>query len=156
MNQYALKTRVRVCGVCVQNDELLMVKHQFPDQKNYLWMPPGGGLEIGESAERGAEREICEESGLIVVAERLLCVYELIKPPLHAIELFFKVNYESGTLKTDISPEMRQNEYIEEVRFVSWLEINEENPDNLHGLFRYARCSADLWQLPFFMKYQLV
>jgi 8-oxo-dGTP diphosphatase len=43
---------------------------------NGHWEPPGGVLELGETVEEGLVREICEETGLTVVPERLTGVYK--------------------------------------------------------------------------------
>lgn len=42
---------------------------------NGRWCLPGGGLESGESASEAVEREVFEETGLRVRAERLIGVY---------------------------------------------------------------------------------
>jgi ADP-ribose pyrophosphatase YjhB (NUDIX family) len=39
------------------------------------WNLPGGGLEPGELPDEGVRREVCEETGLEVVVERLVGVY---------------------------------------------------------------------------------
>ncbi len=39
------------------------------------WNLPGGGLEAGELPDEGVRREVLEETGLIVVVERLVGVY---------------------------------------------------------------------------------
>jgi ADP-ribose pyrophosphatase YjhB (NUDIX family) len=112
------KVRVRVCGLCWQQEQLLMVNHQglYPHD---FWSPPGGGVEFGESATDALIREFAEETGLAVTTERLAFVCELVKPPLHAIELFFEVKLVSGTLRTGTDPELSAHgQMIKEVRLM--------------------------------------
>ena len=47
------------------------------------WFTPGGGLDPGESPAEGAARELAEETGLVVAAERL-------GPPVHARTASFR------------------------------------------------------------------
>jgi ADP-ribose pyrophosphatase YjhB (NUDIX family) len=46
------------------------------ERQDGLWTLPGGWADIGESVAEGAVREVREESGYEVVAERLLGLYE--------------------------------------------------------------------------------
>src|SRR5690606_24196085 len=101
---YGNKVRIRVCGICWQNDRLLMVKHQMGDQ--VLWAPPGGGLEFGESIADALKREMREETGLDVVAGSFLFGCEFLQPPLHAVELFFEAGLKEGDLLNGNDPEL--------------------------------------------------
>ncbi len=113
------KIRVRACGLCWQDEQLLLVNHRglYPHD---FWSPPGGGVEFGESATEAVVREFLEETGLVVTVERLAFVSELVKPPLHAVELFFDVRLVSGTLRSGTDPELsNQGQMIREVRFMA-------------------------------------
>ncbi|MGD1843339.1 MAG: NUDIX domain-containing protein, partial [Thermonemataceae bacterium] len=101
--RFGNQLRVRVCGICVQDNQLLLVKHQGL-QQGYLWAPPGGGMQFGESAETCLVREFEEETGLQIAVEQFLFVHEFLRPPLHGIELFFTVTVKQGTLRIGYDP----------------------------------------------------
>ncbi len=131
------KLRLRVSGICIENDKILMVKHQYIGKKDYLWAPPGGGLIFGESAEDTLKREFLEETGLEINVIRFLFVNEFLDPPLHAVELFFEVAIVGGILIKGEDPEMgNENQIIQEVGFLSVEDIKEEKPLNLHSRIR--------------------
>ena len=44
------------------DDRILLVRFEFPDRM--LWATPGGGIDVGESAEAAIVRELAEEVGL--------------------------------------------------------------------------------------------
>ena len=54
------------------DDRLLLIEQERFGER--VWTVPGGGLELGETVEEGARREIYEEVGLRVGLERLIAV----------------------------------------------------------------------------------
>ena len=144
-SQYGQKVRLRACGLCFNNDKLLMVNH-VGLQNGDFWSPPGGGVEFGQTAAQTVIREFEEEAGLIVEAKSYLFSCEFIKFPLHAIELFFEVKYTSGDLKIGVDPETNL-QLIKEVRWMSPSEILSLPAINLHGIFRHCKKPEDLLQL---------
>ena len=102
---YSDKLRVRVCGICLQDNKLLLVRHQATIGNHAFWAPPGGGLEYGETVQECLKREFLEETGLQVEVIRFLYLNEFLQPPLHALELFFEVRVTGGTLRTGTDPE---------------------------------------------------
>lgn len=126
---YGNKVRIRVCGLCWQNDSLLLVKHQMGGQA--LWAPPGGGVEFGELLNDTLKREFLEETGLEVRPGKFLFGCEFVKNPLHAIELFFEVNVVSGSVKSGRDPEIQ---IIEKAQFLTWEEIRSIPEHHLHGI----------------------
>jgi 8-oxo-dGTP pyrophosphatase MutT (NUDIX family) len=57
--------------ICNQAGELLLQRRS----DDHLWGIPGGSMEIGESTEQTARREVWEETGLIVGALQLFAVF---------------------------------------------------------------------------------
>ena len=49
MNPFQGKVRVRACGILIENQRILLVKHRGLGAQGYFWSPPGGGMEFGEN-----------------------------------------------------------------------------------------------------------
>ena len=142
------RLRVRVCGICIRGDSLLMVKHGSMGTTGQFWAPPGGGLHYGERTEDALEREFAEETGLWVTTGKFLFVHEFLKEPLHGIELFFEVQETGGHLQTGQDPEMLQHEQIiEEVRFADFSELKNLPEGALHNIFSYCQSVEELLQM---------
>lgn len=69
----ASRHSVAVAGVTVRDDGRILVVQR---RDNGRWEAPGGVLERAETFEDGVCREIAEETGVEVVAERLSGVYK--------------------------------------------------------------------------------
>ncbi|WP_199911812.1 NUDIX domain-containing protein [Dongshaea marina] len=62
-----MEHRIRAAGILVQDENLLLVRHQMDGEE--FWVPPGGGLEERDGGSLGAlKREVFEETGLQVDA----------------------------------------------------------------------------------------
>ncbi len=143
-NQYENKLRVRVCGICIENNKILLVKHTSQGGKS-LWIPPGGGLEFDENVMSCLEREFLEETGLKIKMEKLLCINEFKEKKIHAIELFFKVSVLGGRLITGKDPEhSSENQLIENVVFLSFKELQLIPDNQLHNLLHGVKNAKDL------------
>lgn len=142
------RLRVRVCGVLVQQGQLLLVRHRALLQEGYFWTVPGGGVDFGESLERALRREFTEETGLSVEVKRFLFVCEFLHPPLHAVEFFFEVSPTSGQLQLGNDPEMYEHgQLIEKLAFLSSEEIRRIPSDELHFIFKRCQRIEDLLTL---------
>jgi 8-oxo-dGTP diphosphatase len=63
-------TRLASYAVVTDGDRVLLARLSWPDAG--LWTLPGGGVELDETVEEGAVREVREETGYDVVVEGLL------------------------------------------------------------------------------------
>lgn len=144
---YGNKLRIRVCGLCWQNGNLLMVRHAMPSSN--FWAPPGGGLEYGQATGDALRREFREETGLEIEPGVFRFGCELIRDPLHAVELFFDVSVKGGTLQTGSDPELQ---IIREVKFLSGPEIFRLQQTERHGIFDRIRNLHDLTTLHGFFR----
>lgn len=118
---YHNKVRVRVNGVLLRSSSVLLVEIQSPARNEPVWMPPGGGLEFGESLHGCLAREFHEETGLKVEAEEFLFLNEFIEGSIHAVELYFKVTQTGGHLKLGSDPEHNDNSQI--IKDIKWVPV---------------------------------
>jgi ADP-ribose pyrophosphatase YjhB (NUDIX family) len=86
--------RVRVAGVLVHDNRLLLVQHE-KDSKTY-WLLPGGGVGLGERLQDSLVREFTEELNLQVTVMDLLLVVETVSPQgEHILQPTFLVTAEN-------------------------------------------------------------
>ena len=131
--------RVRVCGILIEDNQVLMVKHRGLSEAGYLWAPPGGGLNFGQKTADCLINEFQEETGLDIEVLDLLFVNEYHNHPLHAIELFFEVQRTGGRITKGYDPELATNEQIiEEVRFFSEKDIQKHRGPQIHSIFHHV------------------
>lgn len=143
---YGNRLRVRVCGLCRRADTLLLINHQFVRQGPF-WAPPGGGIEFGEPAAEALAREFGEETRVRVQVGQFLFACELIKPPLHAIELFFEVFWLEGEAQPGADPETPGLQVIRHVQWLPFEEIGKMPPEQMHGVFRLCPEPAQILAL---------
>ena len=140
------KIRIRVCGICELQGGLLLVNHSGITMDDF-WAPPGGGIEFGESMETCLKREFLEETGLKISVGEYAFTCEYVHPPLHAIEIFFKVITVGGDLSVGMDPEMLDNQIIKEVKFIPWREIDALKRESRHGIFNLLDTSSKIVDL---------
>jgi 8-oxo-dGTP diphosphatase len=149
------KVRIRVCGLCIEEEKVLLIKHKGLGKKGILWAPPGGGIEFTESAESSIIREFREETGLEIEVQKFLFIYEYIEAPLHTIELFFLVTSKGGSLRKGYDPEISDHDQIlEEIKFYPITEILRSEVDLFHGIFRIIQDPLELINLNGYYKYE--
>ncbi len=141
------RVRVRVCGIYVRNNKLLLIKHRGLGE-DYLWSPPGGGVEFNTSIEENLLREFREETGLTIEVGEFLFINEFISSPFHAIELFFKVKVIEGELKLGKDPELKSdNQIITGIKFMDMEELKREKSQNIHNILRNCKDTEDILDL---------
>ncbi len=65
--EYPDRPRVGVGAIVIHAGRVLLVQRGI-DPSRGLWAIPGGSLELGETIQAGAEREILEETGIVIRA----------------------------------------------------------------------------------------
>ena len=138
------KLRLRISGICIHNNQILLVKHHSINQEGVLWAPPGGGMNFGETAQETLKREFLEETGLEIKVGKFLFVNEYLELPLHAVELFFEVEVLSTDIKVGKDPELDENQIITDVQFVYWNEIKYGNKAIYHSCLHHLNELEDL------------
>ncbi|MGC4063214.1 MAG: NUDIX domain-containing protein [Polyangiaceae bacterium] len=106
--------RIRVGGVYVRDEHILLVRHR-KDGDAY-WLLPGGGVEPGETLAQALERELQEECGVATRTEDLLFLSEAIAPDgaRHIVNATFRGRLLQG------EPFLRERgDRIDEVAWIS-------------------------------------
>lgn len=70
--------KAAVGAVVINEEKVLLVKRRYPPQKG-KWAIPGGLVKLGETLQEAAEREILEETGLIIKAKEPVHTFDLIE-----------------------------------------------------------------------------
>jgi len=120
---YKNKVRVRVGGLLVKKEAVLLVQLKSPLTNQLVWMLPGGGLEFGESMKTALQREFKEETGLKISTEALFAVDEVRHASFHAVECYFKVHQTGGRLRLGSDPEHTKDDQI--IKDVQWIPLDQ-------------------------------
>ena len=146
------KVRIRVCGILIEKNSLLLLKHEGIGPDGFLWSPPGGGVAFGQDARATLKREFREETGLEVAVGDFIFVNEHIDDRHHAAELFFKVERISGNLKLGHDPELK-TQILTDIRFFTMSEIREQAPSSVHSSLSRIENLKDLTMLKGYYKF---
>ena len=73
-------TRLGAYAVIVRDEHVLLALWDEPEIQILLWALPGGGVDLDESPEDGAIREVREETGYDVELTGLLAVHTFVVP----------------------------------------------------------------------------
>lgn len=82
----------------VKNDHILLIKRGREPGKG-LWAVPGGKVEVGETLRETAQREMLEETGLIVDVGEVIWVGEHIEGDRHIVLIDFEATVAGGELR---------------------------------------------------------
>jgi len=101
---YPNRPLVAVGAVVFKEDKVLLVLRAKPPAENH-WTIPGGSVELGETLQEAAEREIWEETGLTIQAGEPVYTFDVIERDSKGAILFHYVivdlaaDYVSGELR---------------------------------------------------------
>lgn len=101
---YPNRPLVAVGAVVFKEDKVLLVLRAKPPAEN-RWTIPGGSVELGETLQEAAEREIWEETGLTIQAGEPVYTFDVIERDSKGAILFHYVivdmaaDYVSGELR---------------------------------------------------------
>lgn len=140
LEAYAGVARVRVCGLLVQEDALLLAAHRGLLPNNLpFWSPPGGGWQFGETLQECLAREFAEETGLEVAVGRFLHLHEFHSPGLQALELFFEVRplNPNATPRLGLDPEHAADaQLLTHLEFITPRQLGQLLPTQVHPVLR--------------------
>lgn len=80
--EYPQKPIVGVGAIVVKEGKVLLVKRAAAPSRG-LWAIPGGSLELGETIQSGAEREILEETGIRIRAGVPVYTFDFLEYDTH-------------------------------------------------------------------------
>ena len=124
----------------MKSDAILLAQVHSPVTDELVWMPPGGGLEFGESMADCLQREFQEETNLNIEVGQFIHINELVSPPYHAIECYFEVEKASGELALGKDPELpEEKQLLHDLRWISFSELDQISfvPQNLLQKLQY-------------------
>ena len=121
-NEYPSNPKVAVGAVVFKDGQVLLVRRGQPPSED-LWAIPGGSVEIGETLQEAAEREILEETGVQIRAGEPVFTFDVIdrdrtaKIRFHYVIIDLAADYVSGDPKA--------GDDAAEARWVAAQEIND-------------------------------
>ena len=100
----AAAIRIRVAAILVENGQVLLVQHEKAGRTYY--MLPGGGVDPGESLAQALERELQEETGIVICPGDLVLASDAIAPDgsRHVLNLCFTATRIDGDLTQGDDP----------------------------------------------------
>ena len=113
--------RISAGALVENNGRLLLVRHRKQAAYDF-WVAPGGGVQGAESLLAAAEREVREETGLVVVAERILYIEEFHNPETRHCKFWLQARLVGGELSVE-APEATA-EYIVDAAWHTEDQIN--------------------------------
>ena len=86
------RPRIRVAGILIEDDKILLIQHHKNNKK--YWLIPGGGNDWGETAKEALIREYKEETNMNIEVDEFLFFSETIYPnkERHILNLFFRIH----------------------------------------------------------------
>jgi len=88
--------RIRVAGILLRGDEILLIAHK--KNNDIYWLLPGGGVDYGESLEEALVREFQEELNITVHVNDVAIISDSIDPSggRHVVNICFYCTHSDG------------------------------------------------------------
>jgi len=127
---YYENPKIIVGAVCTWQDRYLLVRRAIEPRIGF-WTMPIGYMELGETAEQGALREVWEEAGARAEIDALLAVYSI--PEISQVHMIYRARM--------ISPDFAAGSESLDVGLFAWDEIpwDQLSYPNVRWSLDYAR-----------------
>jgi len=113
-----------VGAVVFKEDKVLLVLRGKPPAEKQ-WSIPGGCVELGETLQEAAEREITEETGIVIQAKKPIYTFDVIERDENG---HIRFHYVIVDLAADyVSGELRAGDDAVDVSWVSHKDLNNRN-----------------------------
>ncbi len=139
-NAYPGQPRVAVGAVVIHADRVLLVQRGQPPAEGF-WAIPGGSVELGETLQSAAEREIKEETGIIIQAREPIYTFDMIEKDaqgrirFHYVIIDLHAEYVGGHLRP--GTDARQARWVTPAELDN-LKVNPRTRDLLGKLFAFG------------------
>ncbi len=111
-------------AVVFKEDKVLLVLRGKPPAEKQ-WSIPGGCVELGETLQEAAEREITEETGIVIQAKKPIYTFDVIERDENG---HIRFHYVIVDLAADyVSGELRAGDDAVDVSWVSHKDLNNRN-----------------------------
>ena len=134
MSDIALTGSVRPKVICIfhNRDRILVIKAYDPTKKQSFYIPPGGGIEFGETSEVALRREMREELETDIENPRLLGVIENIFTfnGQQGHEIIFVYDAQLANRSLYDLPHFAGHESGGDAFIATWLELASLEPDS--------------------------
>lgn len=105
-----LRQRISAYGVCLREGKVLLARWVASDGSMHLWTMPGGRVEHGEDPLDAMVRELVEETGYEVEAQRLLGIDSIrqravlpsgVERDFHGVRIVYEARIVGGELRDE-------------------------------------------------------
>lgn len=100
---YPDQPQIAVGAVVFHEDKILLVHRRNPPGQG-IWAIPGGKVRLGETLQQAAQREILEETGIVIQAKEPIFTFDMIdrdssgRPRYHYVIIDLMATYLHGKL----------------------------------------------------------
>ena len=144
-----VRPRIRVAGILIEDNKILLIQHHKNDKK--YWLIPGGGNDWGETTKEALIREYKEETNMDIEVDEFLFFSETISPDKkrHVLNLFYKIHRNN---KNNSIIKLGEEAVLTDLKFVTKEELETMTiypniKENLLKLMNNEKIRTDLGSL---------